>query len=626
MRPALLVLALAVACSPAAADRAPSGGADVLATYCAKCHGGGKAAEGDFDFVKDRDKMIAAGLLVPGDAERSLVYRRMALGEMPPPQVKKRPSTEEIAAVAAWIDGMAEATAPAAFRTDAAIERALADDAAALARRDRADARWLTLAHLANAGVPERELERHRTALVELLASLTWSPAPRAPVWVDTERTIARIDLRELGWSTATWDAIRAAYPYGIARPDGVPDAIRADWFVATASRAPLYHDILGLPDTEAGLAQLLGIDLAANLESEAVVRAGFATSGVSVNNRVIERHATRFGALWRSYDFQSSVELENVFGHPLDFVPAGGEIIFNLPDGMQAYLLVDGSGRRLDKAPTTIVSDPRRPDRAVENAVSCIGCHAHGIVDRADQLRAVATKFERADRDRIRALHPPADELAAVFAADRARFVDALAALGVTPPADPKDEPITLVVARYEGELDLAGAAAELGLAPDELRTRLRRSDAVTKALAGLTETGGTVKRDSWVAVFARAVSDLGLGVPFTPSSSADAAPSVWIDRDRHTWVAGASAVDQRRASAACRRRGFSLPETDALIAALDQGLATGLRLGTGELWTRGVKLDASNQRYGQIVDPVAATSRRSAVAEAHPFVCVGD
>lgn len=619
----LLVLA---GCAEARADHSDAkgakGGAAVLATYCAKCHGDPEHAESDFGFVRDTDKLISAGYIVPGDAERSLIYRRIALGEMPPAAVKKRPKPADVAAVKVWIDGMEVAAAP--VRTAAEIDRLLAADYAALDRDDRDNARWLTLTNLASAGVPVRELDRTRTALAELLASLTWAPAPRAPVSVDAEGTIVRIDLRELGWTAATWDAIRAAYPYGVARGDGVPDTIRADWFVATASQPPLYQAILGLPDSEAGLARLLGVDLAADLAAEEVTRAGFAKSGVSINNRVIERHATRYGALWRSYDFKSSVGAENIFEHPLDFVPSGGELIFNLPDGLQAYFLVNATGDRLDKAPTTIVSDPRRPDRAVTNGLSCMGCHASGIVDHADELRAVAGKFSTEDRDRIRALHPVADELAGVYAVDRQRFVDALATtIGATPPADPADEPITAVTARYESELDLVTAAAELGVTPEQLTKRVVRSEAVSQALAGITDAGGTVKRDAWVAVFARAVTDLGIGVPFTPTSSLDLGPAVWIDRDRHTWIALAQTADQRGAVAACRRRRLELPGADALIAATNQGITAALGLGS-ELWTAGVKLDASNQRYAAVIDPAAATSRRVAIGERHSVVCV--
>jgi hypothetical protein len=510
----------------------------------------------------------------------------------------------------------------------------------------------LTLTHLANAGVPEAALERDRIAVAELLASLSWSATPPAAVAVDAERTIFRIDLRELGWSAATWDAIRASYPYGVARgaacadrfrsasllgsksPDRtgrpcggaqVPDAIRADWFVATASRAPLYHTILGLPDTEAELGHRLGIDLAADVASDRVARAGFNSSGVSVNNRVIERHATRYGALWRSYDFKSSVELENVFAHPLDFVPAGGELIWNLPDGFQAYMLVDASGRRIDKAVTTIVSDPRRPDRAVATAVSCIGCHASGIIDRADQIRDATRELAGADRDRIARLHPRARELTALYAKDRARFTAAVAAITPAPRsgAELADEPITALVAHYEAEVGLQLAAAELGLRPIELVARLERAPAVRQGLGALA-TGGTVKRDSWEAAFPRVVVELGVGVPVTPGSGAYATPpAVWIDRDRHTWVLLEATADQPAAVARCSARSLALPREDELVAAVAQGLTAGLAI-TTPVWTAGVSLDVSNQRYAMAVEPSAGTPRRADVAERHVVVCV--
>ena len=479
----ILLLAIVISgCTPARADDARGDAVAVLAKHCARCHTGARA-QADFDFVTSPRRLVAAGFIVPGDAARSLIVQRIAAGEMPPETVKTRPSAAELATLRAWIDAMAAAPATA-FRDDAELGRVLAADRAALARDAAPHARWLTLSHLANAGLGDGELEPYRVALAELLASLSWAPAPPAPVAIDAARTLYRIDLRELGWSAATWDAIRAAYPYGVARGAGVPDALRADWFVATASRPPLYHDILALPDTETGLGHLLGIDLAADIAAGRVARAGFTNSGVSQHNRIVERHATRHGALWRSYDFASSVGVENVFAHPLDFVPAGGELIFNLPNGLQAYMLVDAQGRRIAKAPTTIVSDPRRPDRAVENGLSCMGCHAHGIVDKADQIRdAIGDTVPIADRAEIERLHPRASQLSALYAQDRARFVAGLAAIGVTPPADPADEPITRVTARYEAELDLRTAAAELGLAADELTARLDRAGSRSSA-----------------------------------------------------------------------------------------------------------------------------------------------
>ena len=41
--------------------------------------------------------------------------------------------------------------------------------------------------------------------------------------------------------------------------------ALRADWFVATATRPPLYHTILDLPDTAEKLEKMLRVDAAGN-------------------------------------------------------------------------------------------------------------------------------------------------------------------------------------------------------------------------------------------------------------------------------------------------------------------------------------------------------------------------
>ena len=624
-----LVLAAITGCAPARADRAADGEA-VLRRYCVRCHSG-PSARGDFDFVANTPKLIAKGFVVPGDGDRSVILERVEAGEMPPPDVRSRPSAREIAALRAWIAGMAPVAPPAVFRRDDVVAGALAADAAALPADARPFTRWLTLVHLANAGAPDAVLERYRVALAELLASLSWSAASPRVVAADAERTIFRVDLRELGWPAATWDAIRASYPYGVARGPRVPDAIRADWFVATASRAPLYYTILGLPETEAELGRRLGIDLAVDVAQGRVARAAFSSSGVSINNRVIERHAIPGGALWRSYDFRSSVGREDVFAHPLDFVPAGGELIFNLPDGLQAYLLVDAAGRRIDKAITTIVSDPRRPDRAVATAVSCMGCHASGIIDRADQLREATRELAGADRDRILRLHPPAPELTALYARDRERFLTALAAIAPAASAgtgaELADEPITLLVARYEAGVDLPLAAAELGILPGELVARLPRAPAVRQRLGAL-RTGGTVPRDSWEAAFARIVTELGVGVPLAPpgpsaSSGAAAQPPVWIDRDRHAWVLLEAPAGQRAAAERCRARSLALPRPDELVAAVAQGLTAGLAIAM-PMWTDGVSLDVSNQRHAMIADPSTGALHRADVADLHAVVCV--
>ncbi len=82
---------------------------------------------------------------------------------------------------------------------------------------------------------------------------------------------------------------------------------------------------------------------------------------------------------------------------------------------------------------------------------------------------------YERTDdRIRVRALHPASDVMAGFYRHDRARFAKALATIGAVP-TEPADEPINALVTRYENELDLKLAAAELGL--DHVRADLHPS-----------------------------------------------------------------------------------------------------------------------------------------------------
>jgi tetratricopeptide (TPR) repeat protein len=305
---------------------------------------------------------------------------------------------------------------------------------------------------------------------------------------------------------------------------------LRADWFVALASRPPLYHDILQIPRTETELQRLLRVDAAENIRQERVARAGFNGSGVSRNNRLIERYEAGATVYWRSYDFGSNSGRHNLFAHPLgpgdeahDFLQDGGEIIFTLPNGLQAYMLVDGRGRRIDKGPTVIVSDPRRPDRAVENGLSCMSCHARGIIAKADQVRAHVVKnpdaFTRSTVETILALYPAREKMTELMAADARRFQEAVARTGAPLTIT---EPIAALASRFESELDLPLAAAEAGVSASELLRALERFPHLAKELGPLRIEGGTVQRQVYVDSFGDLVQVLRLGEYLLPPSAA--------------------------------------------------------------------------------------------------------
>lgn len=528
LRFVLLAPAIALSPLPALADPLAEQARTLLQKHCAPCHGGGTAAKGRFGFVLDRDRLVSRGLVVPGKAGDSDLYRRIADGEMPPASRTQRPSAAELDVLKRWIDGGAAPFAqPTAVKvlSPSQATAAIRADLQQVAPRQRPFMRYLTLTHMALAGRPEAELQTVREAAGKLLNSLSWHPRVSLPEPIDPGKTILRIDLRAYKWDAGQWEKLVAAYPYTLRTADGAKtaedQALRADWFVAVASRPPLYHDLLQLPQTDRGLERMLQVDCALDIRQDNVLRAGFNDSGVSRNNRLIERHDAVHGALWRSYDFAGNTGRQNLFEHPIgpnagatSFQPAGGEIIFHLPNGLHGYLLVDAAGRRIDKAPAEIVADPRRPDQRVESGISCMSCHARGLLPKADQLRAHVEKnagvFSDAIRDAIRATHPRKADFDARIDEDNTRYRKAMEKIGLR---DPDQEPINVVTQRFEATLDGATAAAELGLTPAEFALALKQSSAQTrKALGPLLVKGNTVQRDVFEGSFAELAQRAGV------------------------------------------------------------------------------------------------------------------
>jgi mono/diheme cytochrome c family protein len=500
----------------AAADELPVRARAVLEKHCSGCHGPTNT-KGGFGYVLDRDRLVARGQVVPGSADDSPLFQRVRDKEMPP---AKRPplSKEEIALLHQWITAGAQGTATtiATAISPQAVEKQVLRDLDNLDPRKRRFVRYLSLAHLHG----EQIRDVHRQALVKLVNSLSWHPRLTLPQAIDPAQMIYRIDLRDYRWTSRMWDRIAAASPYrDIDRPGTTSPWLRGDWFVATASRPPFYHDFLQIPGTDRALERQLQVDVPGDLQDDSAMRAGFNGSGVAKNNRVLERHDGLHGAYWRSYDFNDNTSRQNVFDHPLGgvaggngFQQAGGEIIFHLPNGLLGFMLVDGDGRRVDKAPGDIVSDPKRPDRLVENGVSCFSCHHSGLLPKDDQVRPHVLKnagvFSRADRETVLALYPPAARLRSRMTDDNERFLRALKQLNI-PAGEP--EPIVTVVQRYEGTLDVQTAAAEIGLSTEAFVAHIKRTAGVSRALGPLLARGGTVQRQ----VFEEAYPELTRSLP---------------------------------------------------------------------------------------------------------------
>jgi hypothetical protein len=80
----------------------------------------------------------------------------------------------------------------------------------------------------------------------------------------------------------------------------------------------------------------------------------------------------------------------------------------------------------------------------------------------------------------------------------------------------------------------------------------------------------------------------------------------------------------DRETAERSCRISGGTLPRSNDLASAATQGLAGALRLADDRAWARDRKLDATNQRYGLVVDIGSALASRAAPTERHGAVCI--
>lgn len=425
------------------------------------------------------------------------------------------------------------------------------EDIKRLSRAELLDSRYLTFHPYYYARTSNEDLDTYRNGLLKLINSLTWNRNPVRLKAVDRQKTVYRVRLSELGWSTGKWNQLANRNPYHIEFnhplaeflysmiPDTRRPYIRADWFAFTVSRPPFYYSLLDLPQNSSQLEALVKLNPRGSLNSGLVARAAIRNSGISRNYRVIERHPIEYGAFWRSYDFDANTGNRNIFNHPLPksdqaanaFEHAGGEIIFNLPNGLQAYWLEKADGARLDVAPTEIVSDRSQPDGRIINGVSCMSCHNQGLHIRYDELLELVentpNRFSKNELDLIHFTYRKKEALEPLFKSDIERFNSALKRIGVV--EKPERESIRALADRFEAKVDLRAAASELGISVQALELVTRRDTKVAQVVFQL-KSGG-IPRDAFndeFSILAQKIlfesANLGIGLPryFTRTRSA--------------------------------------------------------------------------------------------------------
>jgi mono/diheme cytochrome c family protein len=561
-----------VAGEPVTASAPTGAAAAVRAIFdasCFECHGGRKTYAGIK--ILDRDLLVKKGKVIPGKPAESLLFQKVSdrgSDRMPPPE-RKGLSAAQIETIKRWIvEGApplpAETTAVAVdpnVQEKAPLDaqfvlQRIWEDARQLPLEKRRTARYFSLVHLLNAGISKDELNQHRDALVKAINHLSWKPAVVIPTPTDPTHLIYRIDLRELGWDqqpyrkvTAEgklgersplnlWDLVLLEYPYGIIyeKSDNYTSVmkdflipanqvrpvpfVRGDWFVGVATQPPLYHELLELPPTLPELEKLLAVDAATDVKTFRAVRSGLVESGVSRNNRVVERHPMAFGAYWKSFDYKTSLGQQNLFTDPVNLSPDGGEMIFNLPNGLQAYFIVNAKGKRVDFAPTEIVVDSNASDKIVRDGLACMRCHENGMRGFKDVVHPTVAKLSNGgnkfDRREVLRLYPEQTEMDRLLKTDEDRFLAAMSkALGRPQVSDA----LKGVSTRFlDDRVTLDIASAELGLPRSRgLKEIFGLPGFLNEGVGGLTGDA-KIPRDAWEVYYDRMVRQLGLGVPVVP------------------------------------------------------------------------------------------------------------
>jgi serine/threonine-protein kinase len=550
----------------------------ILEVNCGTCHNGTKS--GDMDYILNMSELIKNDKIVPGKKEDSQIFVRMQQGSMPPAfQRTQRPTFGQIDQVGQFIDELdpaiydptaAECKTVPFISSDDQISL-MANDISRLDAKDQPFTRYLTITYSSNAGGcegPRKDLERQRFALFKGINSVSTQSTVGIPQPIDAAETIYRIDIRDYNWDRGidieddgvqdfndAWDAIVAGVQgqlvrgnlavdpnnavlagnnaYAVEYTGDQADDLKADAgtaipfmpvnaFIQATEFADLYYALIGAKanifDFEK---EVLLIDTVQEKADDNLLRAGFSNSGVSKQERVLNRfdQGTSNGySYWLSFDFDGgsgkgklNLANDSIYQNPIDFAFTGGEAIFNLPNGFQGYYVANAAGARLAEAPVGIVIDPAQNNGTVTNGASCHSCHNAGMITFTDTVRpfveANKQLFDNATYEHVINQYPKdPTEFQRVMDSDSAVHVNAVEESGI-----PKGTPdaVSRVYLDFQFNVNITAdlAAGELGVTKEELLNDIDRLD---PALSNLGDKDGYVSRDVFSANFLGALCEL--------------------------------------------------------------------------------------------------------------------
>lgn len=475
----MLSLSTSVACGEDLAKDVQS----ILQRYCHECHGARRESDPNFD-VLNHDYMIRpiGTLIVPGNSQKSRVMDRIKSGEMPP-DGRQGLTEPEVVILDRWINSGAKSWSegnrkPISIKYTSAV---MGQDVLKSGFKESRTYRYFFLTHLYNAGVSEKELEVTRAAVAKTINSLSTTKGIKLPVVLDRLKLVLRINLKDYAWTDREWDMLRSFYPYS-----GDPTALRADWFVVSALQAPLYYELLGLPQTELAFEKGLRIDAKKLFADGSTKRAGIMDSGISDFHRIAEHNQTPFGSYWKTINRRSEWDVLKEFETTeYDY----SESTFTLPNGMPAWIVFLKGGERINAAPG-VDRNKTTGDHTIIPALSCVACHSHWM--QPNVRDAISASFSPVPKN-----YPGQEKFNNLILRDKRKYTELVAEHKLR--TDIFEEPVKIVAQRFYRPLDLPTAAAEAGCDSNTLGELIKDTKELQTLGLRPLPSGRTVSRDAW-------------------------------------------------------------------------------------------------------------------------------
>ncbi len=322
----------------------------------------------------------------------------------------------------------------------------------------------------------------------------------------DTSRPV--YDEVSGGLTPGTWFDITAYRSVQSLSGSSSP-ILRADWFLANASLNPAYSEMLGIK-TLSDFHKLVRFRTEdQDLSGRAVVAD---SQLVSLHQRGIEFTPKVNGTYWQTYDFLKGSGVNDLLKDPLRRKRDAGEVFAELPNGLQAFALIDGQKKIIDVADGNIVADQVTPwkNKLVWNGLySCTNCHKNGAQDIVDEVRPLTAPprglVSKKQKEFQEFVDLYSKNIEAELLSTRTRYAAAVAtATRGRKPEENTQAYGDAFISYQQKPLDLKQAAAEVGCTSQQLEAILGRMIEPDPAVATLL-AGRPLRRDLWEASFSQ-------------------------------------------------------------------------------------------------------------------------